>query len=113
MNIEETVRELERPGIRWVWDSTRTWYPRMLAAGVTVERCHDVALSREILRHSPSCAGTEYGNRLQSRPDEAEDAKAELAALRAHDAEGHRRAAHAVADVEAQRGETDQVRREV
>ncbi|KRF08224.1 3'-5' exonuclease [Arthrobacter sp. Soil782] len=74
VHIGETVRELERPGVRWVWDSTRTWYPRMLAAGVTVERCHDVALSREILRHSPSCAGTEYGNRLQSRPDEAEDA---------------------------------------
>ena len=70
----ETVRRLERPGTRWVWDSTRTWYPSLLSAGISVERCHDVALSREIMRHSPACAATDYGSHLQSRPDEAEDA---------------------------------------
>lgn len=72
--LGETVRRMEQPGIRWVWDSTRSWYPGLLAAGISVERCHDVALSREILRHSPSSSATEYGSQLQSRPDEAEDA---------------------------------------
>lgn len=70
----ETVRRLQRPETRWVWDSTRTWYPGLLAAGISVERCHDIALSREIMRHSPDCAETDYGSHLQSRPDEAEDA---------------------------------------
>lgn len=70
----ETVRRLERPGTRWVWDSTRRWYPGLLAQGITVERCHDIALSREIMRHSPYCASTDYGSRLQPRSDETEDA---------------------------------------
>ncbi|WP_328926902.1 bifunctional 3'-5' exonuclease/DNA polymerase [Streptomyces sp. NBC_00190] len=29
-------------GTRWVWRSTTAVYPRLLAAGVRVERCHDV-----------------------------------------------------------------------
>nr|WP_268253297.1 bifunctional 3'-5' exonuclease/DNA polymerase [Streptomyces subrutilus] len=29
-------------GTRWVWRSTAAVYPRLLAAGVRVERCHDV-----------------------------------------------------------------------
>lgn len=70
----ETVRRLERPGTRWVWDSTRTWYPGLFAEGIAVERCHDIALSREIMRHSPYCASTDYASRLQSHPDETEDA---------------------------------------
>ncbi|RST02393.1 bifunctional 3'-5' exonuclease/DNA polymerase [Streptomyces sp. WAC05950] len=30
------------PGTRWVWRSTAAVYPRLLAAGVRVERCHDI-----------------------------------------------------------------------
>ncbi|WP_411103383.1 bifunctional 3'-5' exonuclease/DNA polymerase [Streptomyces sp. cmx-4-9] len=29
-------------GARWVWSSTAAVYPRLLAAGVRIERCHDV-----------------------------------------------------------------------
>lgn len=72
--LAATVRRLERPGTRWIWDSTRNWYPALLAAGISIDRCHDVALSREILRHSPACADTDYGSRLQSLPDGAKDA---------------------------------------
>ncbi|WP_193104452.1 bifunctional 3'-5' exonuclease/DNA polymerase [Brachybacterium sp. FME24] len=44
-------REAEaRP--RWVWSDTPTWYARLLAAGVTVSRCHDLRLIHAILRHS-------------------------------------------------------------
>lgn len=37
---------------RWVWSDTPTWYARLLAAGVTVSRCHDLRLVHVILRHS-------------------------------------------------------------
>ncbi|MET3984186.1 bifunctional 3'-5' exonuclease/DNA polymerase [Streptomyces sp. PvR034] len=30
------------PGTRWIWRSTQAVYPRLLAEGVTVERCYDV-----------------------------------------------------------------------
>lgn len=38
------------PGVRWVWDDTARWYPPLLAAGVRVERCHDLRLARQVLR---------------------------------------------------------------
>ena len=37
---------------RWVWSDAAAWYPRLLAAGVTLERCHDLRLVHRILRHS-------------------------------------------------------------
>ena len=37
---------------RWVWSDTPTWYARLLTAGVTVSRCHDLRLVHVILRHS-------------------------------------------------------------
>ncbi|MGO1505842.1 MAG: bifunctional 3'-5' exonuclease/DNA polymerase [Brachybacterium sp.] len=37
---------------RWVWSDAAAWYPRLLAAGVTLERCHDLRLIHRILRHS-------------------------------------------------------------
>src|SRR5699024_3605794 len=37
---------------RWVWSDAAVWYPRLLAAGVTLERCHDLRLVHRILRHS-------------------------------------------------------------
>ncbi|GEL97843.1 bifunctional 3'-5' exonuclease/DNA polymerase [Cellulomonas terrae] len=43
-------READRP--RWVWDDTSRRYPPLLAAGVRVERCHDLRLCHAILRRS-------------------------------------------------------------
>lgn len=40
-------REAEHP--RWVWTDTAQWYPLLLAAGVRVERCHDLRLADAIL----------------------------------------------------------------
>ena len=47
-------REAARP--RWVWDDTSRRYPALLAAGVRVERCHDLRLCHAILRGSALCA---------------------------------------------------------
>ncbi|GLI29002.1 bifunctional 3'-5' exonuclease/DNA polymerase [Agromyces rhizosphaerae] len=46
------VAELEADEPRWVWSDTRHWYRPLLAAGVRVERCHDLRLARAILRAS-------------------------------------------------------------
>jgi DNA polymerase-1 len=46
----------DRP--RWVWDDTEHWYPDLLAAGVRVERAHDLRLCHTILRRSTRCTGT-------------------------------------------------------
>src|SRR4051794_37719567 len=45
-------REVDRP--RWVWDDTARWYPSLLAAGVRVERCHDLRLAHHLLRRAPA-----------------------------------------------------------
>jgi DNA polymerase family A len=37
----------ERP--RWVWPATGELYPRLLAAGARVDRCHDLALTEGVL----------------------------------------------------------------
>ncbi|MFI7175912.1 MULTISPECIES: bifunctional 3'-5' exonuclease/DNA polymerase [Streptomyces] len=37
------------PGTRWVWRSTAAVYPRLLAAGATVERCHDIEAAELLL----------------------------------------------------------------
>ncbi|NED94027.1 bifunctional 3'-5' exonuclease/DNA polymerase [Phytoactinopolyspora alkaliphila] len=39
-------------GPRWTWDDTNRWYPSLLAAGVRVERSHDLRLAHRILRQS-------------------------------------------------------------
>lgn len=69
--LSVTVRRMQGRDTRWVWDSTRTWYPQLLAAGTSVERCHDVGLSREIMRYSPFCGDTAYARRLQSQATES------------------------------------------
>ena len=51
------AREGEHP--RWVWDDTGHRYPPLLAAGVRVERCHDLRLCHTILRRSVLSAGSE------------------------------------------------------
>ncbi|WP_423190883.1 bifunctional 3'-5' exonuclease/DNA polymerase [Agromyces ramosus] len=53
--LPEAVRDLEeREHPRWVWVETRRWYPRLLQAGVRVERCHDLRLCGAILDRSTS-----------------------------------------------------------
>jgi DNA polymerase-1 len=46
------AREVDAP--RWVWDDTARWYPPLLAAGVRVERCHDLRLGHHLLRQAPA-----------------------------------------------------------
>jgi DNA polymerase I len=38
-----------RDAPRWVWAATAEFYPRLLAAGVRVARCHDLALTEALL----------------------------------------------------------------
>ena len=40
-------REAEHP--RWIWTDTAQWYPPLLAAGIRVERCHDLRLVDALL----------------------------------------------------------------
>ncbi|MFG2405103.1 bifunctional 3'-5' exonuclease/DNA polymerase [Streptomyces brevispora] len=47
-DLVEAVRS--RPGVtRWVWRSTAEIYPRLLAAGVRVERCYDIEAAESLL----------------------------------------------------------------
>ncbi|MEO9323349.1 bifunctional 3'-5' exonuclease/DNA polymerase [Nocardioides sp. C4-1] len=48
------VAEHEPAGPRWVWDDTARWYPRLLADGVRVARCHDLRLAHHLLRRAPA-----------------------------------------------------------
>ena len=45
-----------RPATRWIWSDTSAWYPPLLAAGVTIERCRDLRLCHLILREAQSLA---------------------------------------------------------
>ncbi|WP_127480683.1 bifunctional 3'-5' exonuclease/DNA polymerase [Nocardioides pantholopis] len=51
------VRAREADAPRWVWDDTARWYPPLLAAGVRVERCHDLRLGHHLLRRAPAVDG--------------------------------------------------------
>ncbi|MFJ3584812.1 bifunctional 3'-5' exonuclease/DNA polymerase [Streptomyces sp. NPDC090127] len=47
-DLVEAVRS--RPGVaRWVWRSTAEVHPRLLAAGVRVERCYDIEVAEGLL----------------------------------------------------------------
>ncbi|MBK0419595.1 bifunctional 3'-5' exonuclease/DNA polymerase [Leucobacter sp. CSA1] len=46
------VAARERSAPRWVWSDTPSWYPRLLEAGVRIERCHDLRLCHAILSRS-------------------------------------------------------------
>ena len=47
-----------RPGVgRWVWRSTASAYPRLLQAGVRVERCYDVEAAEALLLGHEGMAG--------------------------------------------------------
>ena len=47
--VAQAVAERESEHPRWVWTDTAQWYPPLLAAGVRVERCHDLRLVDAIL----------------------------------------------------------------
>ena len=49
-DLVEAVAGHERAGSpRWLWAATPSIYPRLLAAGVRVERCHDFELTEALL----------------------------------------------------------------
>jgi DNA polymerase-1 len=48
------AQEREDGAARWVWDDTARWYPPLLAAGVRIERCHDLRLGHHLLRRAPA-----------------------------------------------------------
>ncbi|HEY8718087.1 bifunctional 3'-5' exonuclease/DNA polymerase [Pengzhenrongella sp.] len=56
--LPDLVAALEVTRPRWVWDDTARWYPPLLAAGVRVERCHDLRLCHAIVRRSATCDGS-------------------------------------------------------
>lgn len=58
-DLATTVAEREADRPRWVWDDTSRRYPPLLAAGVRVERCHDLRLCHAILRRSVYSQGSE------------------------------------------------------
>lgn len=51
-DLPDRIRTLERDSPRWVWADTTAIYPRLLAAGVQVERCRDLRLCHAILSGS-------------------------------------------------------------
>lgn len=55
----DLVRDRAGDG-RWTWHDTNAWYPDLLAAGVRVDRAHDLRLARAILRRSALTAETPY-----------------------------------------------------
>src|SRR5699024_5654979 len=48
----ESSREPGRTPPRWVFSDTPQWYPPLLAAGVSIDRCHDLRLAHAILAPS-------------------------------------------------------------
>jgi DNA polymerase family A len=49
-DLAAAIREHEGRGdVRWVWADTAQVYPALLAAGVRVARCHDIALTESLL----------------------------------------------------------------
>lgn len=75
------VREHEEGRPRWVWDDTSRWYPALLAAGVRVARCHDLRLSRAILRRSVATAASPLARAPQDAWDAAASAPAAVDTL--------------------------------
>ncbi|PPF83271.1 bifunctional 3'-5' exonuclease/DNA polymerase, partial [Subtercola sp. Z020] len=57
-DLVEAVEALELENPRWVWADTATHYGWLLARGVRVDRCHDLRLTRAILRGSALSAGS-------------------------------------------------------
>jgi DNA polymerase-1 len=56
-DLSSYVRTRQADAPRWIWDDTARWYPPLLAAGVRVERCHDLRLGHHLLRRAPAVDG--------------------------------------------------------
>ncbi|MCU1572651.1 MAG: bifunctional 3-5 exonuclease/DNA polymerase [Micrococcaceae bacterium] len=59
---------------RWVWHRTQDWYPQLLAAGVSVDRCHDLLLCRNILVSSQATSASAYARGNEPIPVETAEA---------------------------------------
>ncbi|MEJ6489881.1 bifunctional 3'-5' exonuclease/DNA polymerase [Leucobacter sp. USCH14] len=72
------ARREHRASPRWVWHDTAACYGPLLATGVRVERCHDLRLCHQILRHADSVgdAADLRAARRWDAPPEAEAAAA-------------------------------------
>lgn len=70
-DLPAAVLDAERKRPRWVWNSTRLWYPELLAAGVDVERCWDLALTGALLTGSPFCRPSAAIDALRSAAAQA------------------------------------------
>ncbi|WP_342773202.1 bifunctional 3'-5' exonuclease/DNA polymerase [Arthrobacter echini] len=64
--LASAVAQAETRRPRWVWQGTRLWYPELLAAGVDVERCWDLSLTRAILAVSLLCGPSPYLDSLRA-----------------------------------------------
>lgn len=70
-DLAAVVRELEtRQRPRWIWHRTQDWYPDLLAAGVELERCHDLSLCGNILAFSQFTADSDYARTADRIPVE-------------------------------------------
>ncbi|MFJ6418106.1 bifunctional 3'-5' exonuclease/DNA polymerase [Paeniglutamicibacter sp. NPDC091659] len=76
--LARVVAELESRSPRWVFDSVHAWYPGLLAAGVRVNRAHDLTLTRNILRNAPHAVPSDYVAALRREPDPSTLAPAHL-----------------------------------
>ncbi|WP_223690470.1 bifunctional 3'-5' exonuclease/DNA polymerase [Leifsonia poae] len=70
-DLVDFVRTAEAESPRWVWNDTRAWYPRLLAAGVRVSRCVDLQLSHRIVRMSTLTAESDLARALPGPWDTA------------------------------------------
>lgn len=69
------VQEHEAGTPRWVWDDTSRWYPKLLEAGVRVQRGHDLRLCHAILRSSTFTAASELARAAPGQWDTVADAE--------------------------------------
>ncbi|MGL3806968.1 bifunctional 3'-5' exonuclease/DNA polymerase [Paeniglutamicibacter sp. R2-26] len=76
--LGRVVAELEARSPRWVLDSVHAWYPRLLAAGIRINRAHDLTLTRNILRNAPHTVPGDYLTALRREPDPSTAAPAHL-----------------------------------
>lgn len=92
------VRE---PPTRWVFSDTPKWYPPLLAAGVSIDRCHDLRLAHAILARSELVSAPDPIRAAEDWDAEpVDDSVAEAAALFEVDA-GRGRVRQVPHDIEA------------
>jgi len=69
--FRDAVAVAEQGSPRWVWADTARLYPLLLAAGVRVQRGHDLRLCHAILRQSTLTATSELATKAPGRWDNA------------------------------------------